>query len=551
MAADSGSTRLRIAAAVGVTVAVGATAYLLWRYRRCHDLPSERRDPDGGPASALTHKSNGARNDVSLQPSVEACQVAKNSGNDLFRAEKYTEAVECYTQALALCPSDRSPELATCFQNRAAAQEKLGKWEAVLHDCSRAVDLNPKYVKALARRTRANEQLGNKTAALEDITAVCILQGFTNQSSMLTADRILKEMGREKARETFRNRKPMLPSKQFIRSYFSSFVEDGIGDVDVSDTVEDSSFITAIRHLAAGRYESVHQECEREIEEGGRWAKEAQLLRATFLLLVGDGEKAQKDLEFLIASENIPAKVIVNALIKRGSLHMQMQSPTESIADFEHAAELAPDNADVFHHRGQLFMLLERIDDAIADFEKCIKLQPDFALVHAQLAFSKYRRAMVNENESAVKSCLIELESVVKKFPKSTEACALYAQALTDQQEFPKAEKMYDNCISLEPDNATPYVHKGLLQLQWKQDLEGGVGLISRALKVDSKCDFAYETLATIEVQRGNLERAISLFHHAIELARSEMEIAHLLSLCDAAHAQSSVMAKYGLRPPF
>ena len=36
-------------------------------------------------------------------------------------------------------------------------------------------------------------------------------------------------------------------------------------------------------------------------------------------------------------------------------------------------------------------MLLERIDDAIADFEKCIKLQPDFALVHAQLAFSKVR----------------------------------------------------------------------------------------------------------------------------------------------------------------
>lgn len=34
-------------------------------------------------------------------------------------------------------------------------------------------------------------------------------------------------------------------------------------------------------------------------------------------------------------------------------------------------------------------------------------------------------------------------------------------QALTDQQQFGKADEMYDKCIELEPDNATTYVHKG------------------------------------------------------------------------------------------
>ena len=87
MAADSASTRLRIAAAVGVTVAVGATAYLLWRYRRRHDLPSERRDPDGGPASALTHKSNGARNDVSLQVSAEVNERSVDISLSLLETE--------------------------------------------------------------------------------------------------------------------------------------------------------------------------------------------------------------------------------------------------------------------------------------------------------------------------------------------------------------------------------------------------------------------------------------------------------------------------------
>lgn len=35
------------------------------------------------------------------------------------------------------------------------------------------------------------------------------------------------------------------------------------------------------------------------------------------------------------------------------------------------------------------------------------------------------------------------------------------SQALTDQQQFGKADEMYDKCSELEPDNATTYVHKG------------------------------------------------------------------------------------------
>ena len=52
-------------------------------------------------------------------------------------------------------------------------------------------------------------------------------------------------------------------------------------------------------------------------------------------------------------------------------------------------------------------------------------------------------------------------EEVIKKFPRCAEGYALYAQALTDQQQFGKADEMYDKCINLEPDNATTYVHKG------------------------------------------------------------------------------------------
>jgi len=41
-----------------------------------------------------------------------------------------------------------------------------------------------------------------------------------------------------------------------------------------------------------------------------------------------------------------------------------------------------------------------------------------------------------------------------------------------------------------------------LLRLQWKQDIDEAARLITKAMQIDDKCEFAYETLGTIEIQR-------------------------------------------------
>ena len=48
----------------------------------------------------------------------------------------------------------------------------------------------------------------------------------------------------------------------------------------------------------------------------------------------------------------------------------------------------------------------------------------------------------------------------------------------------------------------TSHVYIRLLRLQWKQEIDEAARLINKAIEVDGKCEFAYETLATIEVQR-------------------------------------------------
>lgn len=37
-----------------------------------------------------------------------------------------------------------------------------------------------------------------------DVTAVCILEGFQNQNSMLLADKVLKLLGKEKAKDKYK-----------------------------------------------------------------------------------------------------------------------------------------------------------------------------------------------------------------------------------------------------------------------------------------------------------------------------------------------------------
>ncbi|XP_034563071.1 mitochondrial import receptor subunit TOM70 [Notolabrus celidotus] len=564
----TGLPRWQLALLVGTPIVLGVGAVYLWNRSRTKERKGteERKTPEGSasPVQGQDGAARANRDQENMSP-LDRAQGAKNKGNKYFKAGKYENAIQCYTEAIALCPTEQKTDLSTFYQNRAAAYEQLMKWTEVVQDCSKAVELNPRYVKALFRRAKALERLDNRKECLEDVTAVCILEAFQNQQSMLLADKVLKQLGKEKAKDKYKNREPMMPSPQFIKSYFSSFTDDIISqplqkgekkdedkdkEGEAAEVTESSGYLKAKQYMEEENYDKIISECTKEVESGGRYTAEALLLRATFYLLIGNATAAQPDLDRVINMQDANVKLRANALIKRGSMYMQQQQPMLSTQDFNMAAEIDSSNPDVYHHRGQLKILLDQVDEAVGDFDECILLRPDSALAQAQKCFALYRQAYTGNNPSQVQKAMDGFEDVIKRFPKCAEGYALYAQALTDQQQFGKADEMYDKCIELEQDNATTYVHKGLLQLQWKQDLDLGLELISKAIEIDNKCDFAYETMGTIEVQRGNLDKAIDMFNKAINLAKSEMEMAHLYSLCDAAYAQTEVARKYGLKPP-
>ena len=71
---------------------------------------------------------------------------------------------------------------------------------------------------------------------------------------------------------------------------------------------------------------------------------------------------------------------------------------------------------------------------------------------------------------------------------------------LSDQGKFDSADELYRQAQESDPTNANLLVHRALIALQWRGDVPSAVQLIKQGLDMDEKCEFAYETLGTIEV---------------------------------------------------
>lgn len=97
--------------------------------------------------------------------------VWSNRGNVRVRQNKLNEALEDYSQAIALAPLEPDPYL-----NRGAVWEALGQWEKAIDDYNRALKLNPDDPAAFNNRGNAEAGQGEWELAIADYQAAITLQ---------------------------------------------------------------------------------------------------------------------------------------------------------------------------------------------------------------------------------------------------------------------------------------------------------------------------------------------------------------------------------------
>ncbi|XP_013143096.1 PREDICTED: tetratricopeptide repeat protein 1-like [Papilio polytes] len=81
----------------------------------------------------------------------------KNEGNEAFKIGEYEKSVEKYTEGLRICPLQFEQQRSILYCNRSAAKMKLEKYKRAIKDCTKAIELDEKYLKAYNRRAQSYE----------------------------------------------------------------------------------------------------------------------------------------------------------------------------------------------------------------------------------------------------------------------------------------------------------------------------------------------------------------------------------------------------------
>ncbi|DAZ94350.1 TPA: hypothetical protein N0F65_000914 [Lagenidium giganteum] len=113
-----------------------------------------------------------ARVEQARRSGMSPAELLKEKGNDAFKQAGFEKAIELYTEAIELCEKQGSALALSCYNNRAACNQQLSNFSAVIRDCTHVLEYDSENQKALLRRALAYEGLERYRLALQDIRAL-------------------------------------------------------------------------------------------------------------------------------------------------------------------------------------------------------------------------------------------------------------------------------------------------------------------------------------------------------------------------------------------
>ncbi|KAI4380975.1 hypothetical protein MLD38_007099 [Melastoma candidum] len=123
---------------------------------------------------------------------ITMSQELKEEGNKLFQRRDHEGAMLKYEKALKLLPKSHI-DVAYLRSNMAACYMQLGvgEYPRAINECNLALEVSPKYSKALLRRARCYETLNRLDLALRDVNTVLSVEP-NNLSALDIAEKVKK-----------------------------------------------------------------------------------------------------------------------------------------------------------------------------------------------------------------------------------------------------------------------------------------------------------------------------------------------------------------------
>ncbi|KAE8687112.1 OS-9 [Hibiscus syriacus] len=128
---------------------------------------------------------------------IAMCQELKEEGNRLFLKRDLEGAMMIYEKALNLLPKNHidvrrlRTNIAACYM-----QMGLSEYPKAIHECNLALEVTPKYSKAVVKRSRCYESLNKLDLAFRDVNAVLNME-HSNTMALEISERVRSSLEKQ------------------------------------------------------------------------------------------------------------------------------------------------------------------------------------------------------------------------------------------------------------------------------------------------------------------------------------------------------------------
>jgi tetratricopeptide (TPR) repeat protein len=278
---------------------------------------------------------------------------------------QYQEAIADHTQAIQLDKKDH-----VSYNNRGEARINLGQYQEALKDLNKAIDINKKFAPAYYNRANAKVKLERYEEAIEDYNKAIKLDenyvdAYINRgNAKVKLERYAETIDDNTKAIQLDCEQPLAYSVRGDAYYNLKNYEKAIRDYDKAISLDDKN---AVHYFDRGK--SYYQ--------------------------LNHYEKALIDLDNAISLN----KEYVDAYVTRGFIKAKLEHYHEAIEDYSIALQLNDGDADLYNKRGDAKAELEEYDEAIKDYTQAIQMDNKYSCGYYNRGIAYLKKA---EFEAAI-----------------------------------------------------------------------------------------------------------------------------------------------------
>jgi len=305
----------------------------------------------------------------------------------------YRDGPTFFTEAIA-----RTPRNALCYNNRAVYyMNELHDYEAAIKDFSKAIEINPAYIVAIANRGVTYGSLGEKEKGVADLESALAMNPNHPNPDFIVRIADLRYVLNDFTGSIAEYNRLLAMDKMYPRIYSKragseamlSQAEDALRDADkaleVDPKDEEAYNSRGLANRLLGKLDEAVNDFSLAIHIKDDYSRPYNN-RGTVYLAQGQPERAIEDFSKAIELDSHFADPYSN----RGSAKHQLGRDEEALTDLDTALRLNPNSADAYQNRGVVKNVLKLFSEALADFNQALKLKPDNAAVHLGRGISKF-----------------------------------------------------------------------------------------------------------------------------------------------------------------